>query len=458
MKQRFFSTLLFSVLFLFALNLQGDISYTSKPSVSCWPSSFTKYVDIVTGESTWYYDWVSGTATVSVSAGMSGVGQGQGTLTNISIMGKPPIGTWQDKESDAGTANPDGSWSSGTGSASASYSESIPDTAEDGDSWSWSAGGSTTIWPWEWHETTAWGVNVSVPAGVSGRYTTTGGWQKGTTVSRSAPGRSGSITLDIDYKCTACNRYGDTPEAIGGKAAHEEIPCPRDGCSVRYRKCSPPTGHEVCDGCGDRKCDGDDHSYVDKCNLSGLGCGKDIYKCTESDHGAVILDCGDAVLACMRDSHTCVTDETPNCQDCTSHCSSPCSCTNSGTCNGTVVDETPNCQDCTSHCSSPCSCTNSGTCNGTVSTPPSGSTPPEDDDGDSGDSGDSSSNMITCSANSSHSYPANHPNVGYLNDLHRSRTCRFSGCGNSWHACSIEGWSPYCNNPYRKRNGWKCGE
>ena len=36
----------------------------------------------------------------------------------------------------------------------------------------------------------------------------------------------------------------------------------------------------------------------------------------------------------------------------------------------TVTDNTPNCQDCTSHCSSPCSCSNSGTCNGTVSTPP----------------------------------------------------------------------------------------
>ena len=40
------------------------------------------------------------------------------------------------------------------------------------------------------------------------------------------------------------------------------------------------------------------------------------------------------------------------------------------------TDNTPNCQDCTSDCSSPCSCTNSGTCGGTVSTPPSGSTPP----------------------------------------------------------------------------------
>ena len=34
-----------------------------------------------------------------------------------------------------------------------------------------------------------------------------------------------------------------------------------------------------------------------------------------------------------------------------------------------VTDNTPNCSGCTSHCSSPCSCSTFGTCNGTVSTP-----------------------------------------------------------------------------------------
>ena len=40
------------------------------------------------------------------------------------------------------------------------------------------------------------------------------------------------------------------------------------------------------------------------------------------------------------------------------------------------TDNTPNCSDCTSDCSSPCICSNSGTCGGTVSSPPSGSNPP----------------------------------------------------------------------------------
>ena len=98
MKQRFFSTLLFSVLFLFALTLRGDISYTSSPSVGTDFSSFTKYVDVVTGAESWYRDWIGGTVTVYVSADMEGVGQGQGTLTNISIFGNS-IGTWQDSTS-----------------------------------------------------------------------------------------------------------------------------------------------------------------------------------------------------------------------------------------------------------------------------------------------------------------------------------------------------------------------
>ena len=52
-------------------------------------------------------------------------------------------------------------------------------------------------------------------------------------------------------------------------------------------------------------------------------------------------------------------DNTPNCSDCTSHCSSPCSCSTSGTCNGTVVDNTPDCSDCTDGCSS---CPSGGSC------------------------------------------------------------------------------------------------
>lgn len=63
--------------------------------------------------------------------------------------------------------------------------------------------------------------------------------------------------------------------------------------------------------------------------------------------------------------------------------------------------------------------------------------------------------MESCDAG--HTYRSNHPNRTYLDNFHRTRTCRFSGCSNTWQAC-VDGWTaPLCNNPYRKRNGWNCG-
>ena len=146
-------------------------------------------------------------------------------------------------------------------------------------------------------------------------------------------------------------------------------------------------------------------------------------------------------------------DNTPNCSGCTSHCSSPCSCSTSGTCDGTMVTAAcgvhtiePGSSAAHSHrYISSCSETENGnTCTNTSSyyacAPHSHSYPA----------------MVTCAAG--HSYREDHPNRAYLDNLHRPRTCRFSGCGNSWRACSIEGWAPLCNNAYRKSKGWKCGE
>ena len=46
--------------------------------------------------------------------------------------------------------------------------------------------------------------------------------------------------------------------------------------------------------------------------------------------------------------------------------------------------------------------------------------------------------MKTCGAG--HSYRADHPNVKYLDTLHRTRTCRREACGRSWQPC-ISGWA-----------------
>ena len=46
--------------------------------------------------------------------------------------------------------------------------------------------------------------------------------------------------------------------------------------------------------------------------------------------------------------------------------------------------------------------------------------------------------MKTCDAG--HSYRADHPNVEYLDTLHRTRTCRREACGRSWQPC-VSGWA-----------------
>ena len=480
MKRRFFSTVLFVVLCLYALNLKGDVSWQNDPLITSFPLEFNKYIDIVSEEASWYYPWIGGTGSVTVSAELNGVGEGVATLKNVYLMGKPTLTTYGGEPTRFGTMNPDGSWKNATASVSVSREESIPDEAVDGDSWSWGAGGLSEITPtpWGWRETRSQGWTISIPAGVQGRFTSTGGWAAGAAQpERTASGKSGTHTLKVQYKCSKCNKFGDSAAALGGKAAHEKITCPAPNCSVQYHKCSPPSNHAVCDGCGKRKCEPGDHSYVGRCNGEYVhytqwvaGCGEDIYRCTRSQHQAQTYSCGHTMKACQYASHTCVTDDTPNCSDCTSHCSSPCSCSTSGTCNGTVtdntpncsdctshcsspcscstsgtcngtvVDNTPNCSDCTSHCSSPCSCTNSGTCNGTVATPPppsGGSTPP--------------SGGTTCDAG----HPYN-PDSSSAVNRHRTRTCRFSECRQTWQAC-VNGWTPpICNKPYRNRNGLTC--
>ena len=76
------------------------------------------------------------------------------------------------------------------------------------------------------------------------------------------------------------------------------------------------------------------------------------------------------------------------------------------------VDNTPNCSDCTDGCSS---------C------------------------------QATCA--SGHTYDPNN-NVQY--NSHRTRTCGFSECGQTWQGCGSG--APICNKPYRKQNDMNCQE
>jgi len=81
-----------------------------------------------------------------------------------------------------------------------------------------------------------------------------------------------------------------------------------------------------------------------------------------------------------------------------------------------TTDNTPNCQDCTSDCSSPCVCSNSGTCGGTASSPPPSNNPtPKPKLVDCG--------RTACKVKVSHS------------DKHRVKLCA-SGCGNGYWSCN----------------------
>ena len=207
-----------------------------------------------------------------------------------------------------------------------------------------------------------------------------------------------------------------------------------------------------------------------------------------------------------------------------------CNC-NSGSSGGSSggsnppTDNTPNCPDCASHCSPSCSCTNSGTCNGSASTP---STPTYHACGEhemtvSGDhsngtytcgshsgyacqeSNDHETSISSCSSTNSdgntctnssgyyecsphtHTYPPSLVACGarswtgctaavssrtehkvsscstcgnrywtcsaYASNHTGTKTCRYSECRQTWQKC---GRAPICNKPYRNRNGLKC--
>ena len=132
-------------------------------------------------------------------------------------------------------------------------------------------------------------------------------------------------------------------------------------------------------------------------------------------------------------------DNTPNCQDCTSHCST-CNCSNSGTCNGSVYtpptapsDNTPDCSYCTDGCSS-CQkpskvyCARSA-CGAEVS--------------------DRLEHRVAPCSACGKGYWTCGDYASYSENKHRVRTCRRSGCGNTWQRCISS--TPDCNVASGKR-------
>ena len=110
MRKSILFSLVFCSLFVVALVLSGEISFTHDPVVSASsPTEFTKYIDIVTEKT----NWSSRTAYVVVAGSMSGNGKGQGTLTNVSILNEGPLPTYQDAADFVGTVYTSGRYEPG---------------------------------------------------------------------------------------------------------------------------------------------------------------------------------------------------------------------------------------------------------------------------------------------------------------------------------------------------------
>ena len=230
---------------------------------------------------------------------------------------------------------------------------------------------------------------------------------------------NGSWTVAKKNVCSYCKQTG--PSVTSPTAHH--VQCPNSNCTAggSYWNCyGVPASHALLATCSN-------------CNASSVyACSGHPDSCTSGSTTSISTSTSSGVV-----SSGCANNETYN------YCDDQGSCSEGS---GSGVPG-PICGH--NYCCCTPSDSGSGSGSGSSSSGSSSSS------SSSSSSDDSSSNMITCDAG--HSYRADHPNRSYLDNLHRTRTCRFSGCSNSWQACSIEGWSPLCNNPYRNQNGWNCG-
>ena len=320
MKKQLISSLILISLVLLAVGIHANISFNSSSTVPVISDGgydeFVKYIDVVTGEVT----WGQRRAYVVVAAWADGVGEGQGTLGPVTILGQT-YATYQDTPDTVGSTSPSGSWTAGTKeSVGAQMYKDVPDTKG---SYSWSASGNVKLTPHVWQESVSIGGAIRWPIGVQGTFTTSGTWklEGNSSTTRSAAAASGTHTVKFQYRCDVCKQSGDTAAAIGGKEAHEEGECPGSNCSVRYRKCTPPDGHKIHEACGNRHCDGQDHSYVGLCTShvssdpasTYTGCNQKIYTCSTSGHSIVSGECGHKYRTCSKGDHdsleaSCSTD------------------------------------------------------------------------------------------------------------------------------------------------------
>ena len=203
-----------------------------------------------------------------------------------------------------------------------------------GGDWNWNGSGSATITGVGWFSNSTGTISFPPQVGMSS------GGQWDTTTSQPVTVTSGNGDWHVrlnDSTVTICTQV-TCDDRVNTEDEHY-IPCPTTTCG-KYWKCQPEKEVHAewpCIGCGIsyRICDNSFHVFEESCSTDTNCISTDFWKCLHThDYGRT------------------TTDNTPNCSGCTSDCSSPCSCTDSGTCGGTVTDNTPNCDDCTDGCSS----------------------------------------------------------------------------------------------------------
>ena len=238
--------LLFSVTFV-----SGDIVFHEPtgvsriPSIAGWvnynPGPIVKRTEITSGK----VEWPKGRRIgVDIETYADGVGVGQGTLTNLVVLDKEPLPTYQGNEIDVWAKKEDnGEWERGTAVlVRARYVDEVPDDVK-AKKYKWESGGDVTLTPWVWEETVGNAVTIRWPVGAQGTFTTTGRWIKDkTTTTRSARKAEGTHHVAHRYYCEVCGEEGDTPEAIGGKEKHKKVECPE--CGDKYHVCDKTAVHK----------------------------------------------------------------------------------------------------------------------------------------------------------------------------------------------------------------------
>ena len=228
--------------------------------------------------------------------------------------------------------------------------------------------------------------------------------------------------------CDGCNTF---PCDTSTGKIHEQVLCPStfwdpyqgnvtiETCGKKYWACGSDSGKHrsitLCQGCEQyyRGCVASNHEWIYEICPSQHG----HYECDDEDHSfyerCSMRDTNEE-LCTMRNFYGC---------DKHSHIY-PSSGNGSGSGSGstsentptptpspsTPVDNTPDCSDCIDGCSS-------------------------------------------CQATCANGHTYDPRRTGQVNG-HRTRTCQFSNCGQTWLACGPG--APICNKPYRRQNGMSC--